>query len=385
LITMKNPNTVIHKYERRYDIDWLRVLGMLMIFIFHCARFFNEGDWHVKNNQLYESVDVFVSVVSQWIMPLFFILSAVSSYYALNFRKAGQFIGERLRRLVIPFLFGTLIVLIPVQVYIERVSHLQYDGSFFEFYPHYFDGFYAFGGNFAWMGLHLWYLEMLFIFSLITLPFFLYLRGKKRGNFISRTATFFNKPCAIFLLAVPIAIMELLVNMDPEGAGRRDFGGWSFMTYLVFFILGYLIASHLKFKQSVERQRTTALVVGVTSTILGYFLLESGYSSYGFLFSLLRAVNSWAWLLAFLGFGSKYFTFNNSILKYANAAVLPFYILHQTVIVAIGFYIAHWDASLIVKFSILSTSSFVIILATYDLLIKRIKGLRFLFGMKSKE
>jgi len=382
---MKNPKTVIHKYERRYDIDWLRVLGMLMIFIFHCARFFNEGDWHVKNNQLYKSVDVFVGVVSQWIMPLFFILSAVSSYYALNFRKAGQFIGERLRRLVIPFLFGTLIVLIPVQVYIERVSHLQYDGSFFEFYPHYFDGFYAFGGNFAWMGLHLWYLEMLFIFSLITLPFFLYLRGKKRGNFISCTATFFNKPCAIFLLAVPIAFMELLVNMDPEGAGRRDFGGWSFMTYLVFFILGYLIASHIKFKQSIERQRTTALVVGITSTIFGYFLLESGYSSYGFLFSFLRAVNSWAWLLAFLGFGSKYLTFNNSILKYGNAAVLPFYILHQTVIVAIGFYIAHWDASLIVKFSILSTSSFVIILATYDLLIKRIKGLRFLFGMKSKK
>jgi len=382
---MKNPNTVIHKYERRYDIDWLRVLGMLMIFIFHCARFFNEGDWHVKNNQLYESVDVFVGVVSQWIMPLFFILSAVSSYYALNFRKAGQFIGERLMRLIIPFLFGTLIVLIPLQVYIERVSHLQYNGSFFEFYPHYFDGFYAFGGNFAWMGLHLWYLEMLFIFSLITLPSFLYLKGKKRGNFISRTATFFNKPCAIFLLAVPIAFMELLVNMNPEGAGRRDFGGWSFMTYLVFFTLGYLIASHIKFKQSIERQRTTALVVGVTSTIFGYFLLESGYSSYGFLFSLLRAVNSWAWLLAFLGFGSKYLTFNNRILKYANAAVLPFYILHQTVIVAIGFYIAHWDASLIVKFSILSTSSFVIILATYDLLIKRIKGLRFLFGMKSKK
>jgi glucan biosynthesis protein C len=382
---MKNPNTVIHNYERRYDIDWLRVCGMLMIFIFHCARFFNQEEWHVKNNQLYEGVGVFVGVVSQWIMPLFFILSAISSYYALNFRKAGQYLGERLKRLVVPFLFGTLIILIPIQVYIERVSHLQYNGSFFEFYPHYFDGFYAFGGNFAWMGLHLWYLEILFIFSLITLPFFLYLKGKKRENFISRTATFFNKPCAIFLLTVPIAIMELLVNMNPEGAGRRDFGGWSFMTYLVFFILGYLIASHLKFKQSIERQRTTALAVGVTSTILGYFLLEFGYSSYGFLFSLLRAVSSWAWLLAFLGFGSKYLTFNNRMLKYANAAVLPFYILHQTVIVAIGFYIAHWDASLILKFSILSTSSFVIILATYDLLIKRIKGLRFLFGMKSKK
>lgn len=354
-----------------------------MIFIFHCARFFNEEEWHVKNNQLYEGVGLFVGIVSQWIMPLFFTLSAISSYYALNFRKAGQFIGERLRRLVVPFLFGTLIVLIPLQVYIERVSHSQYYGSFLEFYPHYFNGFYAFGGNFAWMGLHLWYLEMLFIFSLTTLPFFLYLR--KRENFISQMATFFNKPFAIFLLAVPLAAMELLVNIDPDGAGRRDFGGWSFMTYLIFFILGYLIASDLKFKQSIERQRKIALVVGIISTISGYFLLEYGYSSYGFFFSLLRAINSWSWLLAFLGFGSKYLTFSNHMLKYANTAVLPFYVLHQTVIVAIGFYIAHWDASLTVKFPFLCVSSFVIILVIYDLLIKRIKGLRFLFGMKSKK
>jgi hypothetical protein len=65
------------------------------------------------------------------------------------------------------------------------VSHSQFAGSFIEFYPHYFDGFYAFGGNFAWMGLHSWYLEMLFIFSLITLPLFLYLRKEAMHGLIS--------------------------------------------------------------------------------------------------------------------------------------------------------------------------------------------------------
>jgi glucans biosynthesis protein C len=113
---------------RRYDIDWLRVFAMSLIFLFHCARFFDFEDWHVKNSQLDFGMSVFVGILSQWIMPLFFVLSAISAYYALNQWTAGQYIRERLRRLVIPFLFG-IFVLIPPQVYIERVSHFQFSGS----------------------------------------------------------------------------------------------------------------------------------------------------------------------------------------------------------------------------------------------------------------
>ena len=137
-----------------------------MVFLFHCARYFDNEGWHVKNPQSDEVISFFVLFLSQWIMPLFFILSGISTYYMLSFRKTGAFIKSRFTRLLVPLIFG-IFVLIPPQVYIERVSNNQFMGSFFEFYPHYFDGFYAFGGNFAWMGLHLWYLEMLFVFSLL--------------------------------------------------------------------------------------------------------------------------------------------------------------------------------------------------------------------------
>ena len=178
--------------ERRYDIDWLRVLAMLTIFLFHCARFFNYEDWHVKNNQLDFGMSVFVEIVSQWIMPLFFILSAISVYYALDHRNNRLFINERFKRLVIPLVFG-IFVLVPPQVYIERVSHSQFAGSFVQFFPHYFDGLYGFGGNFAWMGLHLWYLEILFIFSLLTLPIFRYLRNRDNAKFHLQDGYFFQK------------------------------------------------------------------------------------------------------------------------------------------------------------------------------------------------
>jgi glucan biosynthesis protein C len=370
--------------ERRYDIDWLRVLAMLMIFLFHCARFFNYDDWHVKNNQLDFGMSVFVEIVSQWIMPLFFMLSAISAYYALDYRNNRLYINERFKRLVIPLLFG-IFVLVPPQVYIERVSHSQFVGSFVQFFPHYFDGLYGFGGNFAWMGLHLWYLEILFIFSLLTLPLFRCLRKETIQNFISMMVISFKKPGIIFLLALPIFFMELFVNLQPDGIGRRDFGGWSPLTYLIFFILGYLIASNMQIRVSIERHKKIALLLGVLMTVSGFFLPETGYSSSIYFLESLRAFNSWFWLVAILGFGSKYLNFNNGLLKYSNEAVLPFYILHQTIIVIMGFYIASWGVGVIMKYLILSTVSFALIIALYDLVIKRVKVLRFLFGMKFKQ
>ena len=393
-LKVENSGEVKSKPERRYDIDWLRVLAMLSIFLFHCARFFNYDDWHVKNNQLDLGMSVFVSFVVLWIMPLFFLLSGEGSYFALSFRTSGKYITERFKRLVVPFLFGTFVVLIPLQVYIERVSHLQFVGSFIEFYPHYFDGFYALGGNFAWMGLHLWFLEFLFIFSLISLPLFLYLRNEAIKRRISRVAVFFKNPGAIFLLAVPLVIMELLVNLQPEGIGMRDFGGWSLVLYLIFFIYGYLIASDLNFKEAVERHRRIALVMGLITSILWitawYYsdVLGHNFPSYSLAYiieAIFRPSSSWFLLVAILGFGSKYLSFNNRVLKYANEAVLPFYILHQTVIVTIGFYIASWNASVIVKYFILSTLSFAVIVSIYDLVIKRNNWLRFLFGMRLKK
>jgi glucan biosynthesis protein C len=65
--------------------------------------------------------------------------------------------------------------------------------------------------------------------------------------------------------------------------------------------------------------------------------------------------------------------------------VLPFYILHQTVIVILGFLIAGWDASVIVKYLIISTASFAVIVVLYERLIKRVQVLRFLFGMKQSQ
>lgn len=371
--------------SRHHDNDWLTVGAMLTVFLFHCARFFNQEDWHVKNNQLSDGMSLFVAIVVQWIMPLFFVLSGTSSFYSLASRDSGAYLQDRFRRLVIPLIFGMFVVLVPVQVWIERSSHGQFQGSFLEFYPHYFNGLYPLWGNFAWMGLHLWYLEVLFAFTLLTLPLFLYLKKAEARELLSRAAAFFSKGANIFLLAVPLLIVELLVDLQPKGIGARVFGGWSLFSYLVIFPTGFLIASDARYTAALERLRYVSLVLGLLTTSLiasfHFHIAPTGDWTYA-TEVFVRSFNSWFWLAAILGFGSTYLNFENAFLKYAREAVLPFYVLHQTVIVIIGFNIAHWEAGVMVKYLLLATVSFAIIVILYHLLIQRINILRFLFGMK---
>ncbi len=378
---------MMNNQERRYDIDWLRVLAMFSVFLFHCARYFDHEGWHVKNPQLGLGFSVFVGILVQWIMPIFFVLSGMSSRFALNFRSGGQYLGERFKRLFIPLVFG-IFILIPPQVYIERFTNDQFAGSLFQFYPRYFDGWYGFSGNFAWMGLHLWFLLILFLFSLLTLPLLLAFKREGANRQLKRLSSFFEMSGVILLLAIPLALMEFLFH--PDGLGQRNFGGWNVFVYLVFFLFGYLLASDERYKRSLEKQRVIFLALAAITTLVGFYLRRSGaYPSFGsldyFWLSLLRTFNSWVWILAILGLGSRHLTFRNRLLKYANVAVLPFYILHQSVIVVFGFFFIDWSAALMLKYLVLSTVSFITIMLIYELLVKRFGPLRFLFGMKRKK
>jgi len=368
------------KSKRYYDIDWLRVLGMFTIFLFHNARFFNGEVWHVKNFELSEGMSIFVKILNQFIMPLFFVLSAFAIFYALKKRSNAAFMRERVIRLLIPLGVG-IFTHITLQVYIENITHGQFSGSFWEFIPHYFDGWYGFGGNFAWMGLHLWYLLMLFLFSGMMLPIFQIIN--RSNNFTKKLADRVSKSYGPFLFIIPVFLMELLVSFSPDTVGRRDFGGWSPLTYLVFFVIGYLLATDERYRPAIEKVRFASLTTSLLTIIIGYILGDLiGLSGMNPLYLLVRAINSWSWLLTFMGFASRHLSDSNRMLRYSNEAVLPFYILHQTVIILIGYFIADWRWAVFPKYLFLAASSFVIIMVLYEFVVKRVNMLRYLFGMK---
>lgn len=369
---------------RRYDLDWLRVLGILAIIVFHCTRPFDTDDWSIKNAVTFPWVDIWKDFAMTWGMPLILLISGASAYLALDKFSAGQYLKGLFARLLLPLLLG-MFTHVAFQVYLENLQKGAFDGSFWQFYPHYFDGMYGFGGNFAWMGLHLWYLELLFVVSLLLLPLLVWLKRAALGQRLVRLLTsFLALPGAVYLLALPAII--LMRTLDPETWGNQDLGGWSVVIYPLFFLSGFLIISSQHLQARIYLQRWLSLALALSLTPL-YLFLE--FQTSPALRPLAHALADplyclvcWSWLLAVLGFGLGRLNFTNPFLKYASEASLPYYILHQTVIVTLAYSIVGWQIPALVKFVILLAATFLIVAALYEFLVRRSNLLRFLFGMK---
>ncbi|MFX0025092.1 MAG: hypothetical protein ACFE8M_01665 [Candidatus Hermodarchaeota archaeon] len=91
----------------------------------------------------------------------------------------------------------------------------------------------------------------------------------------------------------------------------------------------------------------------------------------------------WSWLILILGLASKYLNFNLKSRKFLNEIVMPFYILHQTIIVIIGFFVIQTNLIILLEYLIISIVSFAITIALV-LIIRKVNALRFLFGMSLK-
>jgi len=370
---------------RKYELDWLRVLAILFVFIYHCSLVFGPDPSSIKNATTYEFVNDWSDFAGMWGMPLIFIISGASVFYALGKARPGKYIKGIFARLLVPLIVGTF-THIAFQVYLENLHKGTFSGSFIEFYPHYFEGMYGFGGNFAWMGLHLWYLEALFLFSMLCLPVYLWLKKRSSGQrFLQQLGDFLGKPGAIYLLALPATILTTLLN--PDGLGTMVMGGWSIFNYLVFFISGFVIISSERMQASIKHMRWVSLVAGIilwgAFDIIWGSLGEPAFGTWQYAIGIgFWCLYAWCWLLAILGFGMKHLSFSTPFLKYANEAVLPFYILHQTVIFSLAYFAVQWAIPDLMKWAFILISSFAISIGLYELLVRRFNIPRFLFGMK---
>jgi glucan biosynthesis protein C len=371
--------------QRRFDLDWLRVLAIMAIFVFHCTRLFDTDDWSIKNLTTYQAVTIWKEFAITWGMPLILIISGASVFLALEKVSLGKYIKGLFARLLLPLLLG-MFTHVAFQVYLERLNKGEFSGSFWSFYPHYFEGMYGFGGNFAWMGLHLWYLEILFILSLLFLPLFAWLKKTTSGKWILKgLGDLLAKPILPFSFALPAIL--LITRLDPETWGNRDMGGWSIVIYPLFFVAGFVIISNQALQTRIQNMRWLSLGIGLFLSPTFLFLeFQTSFPALAPLAGkpndILLCLVSWSWLLADLGFGMKHLNFNKPFLKYANEACLPFYILHQTVIVTLGYFVVRWAIPDGLKFIIVLSVSFALVVGTYEYLIRRNNLLRILFGMK---
>ena len=261
--------------DRLYYLDWLRVSAIFVIFVHHCAKFFDYHTFTIYNPER----SLFFSGLREfdflWIMPLFFVISGAAVYFSLNTRKSGLFIKDRVLRIFIPLVFLGTFVINPPQVYLEKLYGGQTASDFIHWYPQFFDGLYLFSdGNFAPLGIgtHLWYLMYLFIFSLILLPVFI--PNKSSGeSFLSRLSRFFERPWSMFLLFIPISITAAASEILGIGFLRYA-GGWDPMSFIVFFILGYLMFSNKRIQENIKKYSLISLIIAI---ILSAFYIDSHF------------------------------------------------------------------------------------------------------------
>jgi glucan biosynthesis protein C len=388
-VTSEVKPVVSAAHDRILFIDWLRILSVLGVFLFHNARFFDEfSDWHVKNATTGLGPSMFVGFMDQWIMPIFFVLAGASTYYSSKFRSIGEFTGERVLRLVVPYIFGVFVIVVP-QAYFERISHSQLTGtSFLQFYPSYVSSI----PFFHWY--HLWFLAFLFAFSIITLPIF-FIKDKAGNSLAARSMHVVNKPWSLALILIlPLAIANIFLY--PGGFwGNRDTGGWNIIAYGLFFIAGYLIVSNQRIMDIIRslQKSPIVLVTGIAAmvSLIVVFMPElsnpaAHYGSPSFIASqIVQSIDTWWLIISFFGLAGRYLNKRNRFLTYGSEAVLPFYVLHQTVIIVIGYFVVQWSIGITPKYFIIASTSFIVIMAIYELLVRRINVLRILFGMRPKK
>ena len=377
------------KLHRRYEFDWLRILAVLTVFFYHSTRFFNLSDWHVKNIDTYVWVEGWIVFASIWLMPLFFVISGASLFYAIGSARDGlKFYSSKFLRLMIPVLFAS-ITHSALQVYLERLTHGRFSGSFLSFIPEYFSGLYlgiGMPGNFAFHGMHLWYLLFLFLYTMIFYRLFIWFMGNGH-KVLNRIISLFSVPGSMYLgFSIPLVVMKAIIPGAVLSPGN---GGWGFLYYIWFLIAGFMIVSNDRFQQQIQSQRRLSLYLGVVFSA-AYIIQRFGLSRMvlpvgveDWVTSLLCFISAWSWLFAFLGFGMRHLAFNRPILRDANEGVLPFFILHQTVLLAVGYFIMATNLHDILKWMLAVVISIVIIMAFYLLFIRKYELLRFFFGMKT--
>lgn len=375
--------------QRRYDLDWLKAGAVLLLFPYHTAMMFVVWKFHIKNPTASQGLTVFNSFLHAWQMPLLFLLAGAATWYALDFRSGREYARERLFRLGIPLAFGILAI-IPPQIYVERLHQHQFSGTFFQFYPSIFTtGLYP-QGNLGWN--HLWFIAYLIVFSLVALPLFLRLKGGAGKERMLRWTSYLAQGRRIFFLALPLMIIQSFLRAQWPDGNQNLINDWAnFFFYITIFIYGYVLSANDRLQEAITRNRHIALIVGI-ACFVSFLILKDitgaepwlRYNARGMAIAALDGFNTWCWLMVIIGFGISQLNVTNRLLAYASEAAYPFYILHQTVILVLGFYVVNLDWTIAAKFTCILLLSFVTTLVVYELLVRRITVLRFLFGMKTR-
>jgi len=378
--------------NRLYFLDWVRIIAFFILIFYHVGMYYVTWDWHVKSPYASDTPEAYMMLSSPWRLGLLFFISGVASSFILARLQVGAFLKQRTGRLLVPLVFGMLVV-VPIQPYCEVIEKLHYTGSFVDFMRLYVSGYHGFCDAKGCLDLptwnHLWFVAYLWVYTL-AYGLLVLLAGRRMDTWpgaLARTLTGWK------LVALPVALLllarvALFPSFPQTHALVNDW--YNHVLYFGLFLCGALLARQAPAWQAMDGLRWPALGLALLAwaTMMVLFSLPSSWweAPHGPLMTafarLCYCTAQWCPVIAACGFAHRHLNFDSPRRQYLTQAVFPVYILHQSLIVALAHFIKPAAMPAGREAIVLIVATLVLCFGGYEI-IRRVPLLRSCFGLRA--
>lgn len=346
--------------NRRYDIDWLRVIAIGLLLIYHVSIGFQP--WgimigFITNKQPWGSLWIPMAILNVWRIPLLFFVSGMGVYFAIRQRSWKQLLQERTMRILIPYLFG-MFAIYPVSIYIWQ-------------------SYYHFDRSYSPNPGHLWFLGNIFAYVVLLMPVFFYLKQHENGRIGKWIKRMLSNPLGLLPVVAVFVAEVLLVKPNPYELYAMTWHG--FILGLLAFFFGFcFVFSGSSFRGMLQKWRWLFLTAAVALFIhraTEFQMRAPGY---------LLPIESCCWVFTVLAFGHKHLNHPGKALQYLSEAAYPVYIVHMIFLYLGSLWIFPLDIGVHLKYVLVLAFTFAGCFAAYEFIIRRVNIIRPLFGLKSR-
>ncbi|MEL7109124.1 MAG: acyltransferase family protein [Pseudomonadota bacterium] len=377
--------------QRRYDLDWLRIIAFGLLIFYHIGMFYVSWGFHVKSVHAGPEIEPLMKLINPWRMTVLFLISGVALRHAMDKAPLGNFAWARFWRLFLPLVFGMLVVVAP-QSWLELLEKGETTASFGGFYPEYLSASTDYSIILPTWN-HLWYVAYLIVYTFILIGLYPLVTRVSRHLSPLKGKT----PVLFAVVAIaPVGIFALndiwLEDMYPSTHALVDDWG-NHALYFPFLLTAFLIAKSVRVWQIVDRLFVPAVVIATTLAMWQLFvwsLNDADLRDVAFIEVIAIAhmmvvpIYAWACILVALGLVRRFANAPSRALNYMTEAIFPWYILHQTFIVIFGFWLTRQGLTPFIEFSLLTGLTFAACFIAHEYVIRRSNILRPFFGLKQK-
>jgi glucan biosynthesis protein C len=366
--------------DRRPDLDWLRVLAFGFLILYHAGFAWTGWGWHLDSDETLPWLAEAMRFTNRWRIPLIYMVAGGAVVLALGQRSAGAFAMDRIRRLLLPLVFGVL-VLVPPQVYLELHWKGEFAGSFLQWLPHAYDR-----DNLAWN--HLWFVAYVLLLTFALLPVFLWARTPRGRAVQARVARAMVRANLHWLTAVPLALAMLLLAPITRNVNYLVGDWYGIASAALLMLYGGFIFNTPEMLAVLNRQCWIAVAVGTVAFFaLDLLVFHAPPGAHvrvlGLpIFAPLSAINMIGWLFAAVGLANRYLQSRPRFLVWSTEALYPFYMIHQTVTVITVYWLLRWHVPALPAWLLTVLSTFGITVLIYAGAVRPWPWVRPLFGLK---